>query len=222
MHNVAAFNPGDYFGIRNLRLNYFLCPIKCESCISSETCEKCQDGLLFYSKAFDPPTNTAFDFFCNLPYKDLKTDDNSIYETKSLLFKPQSFFIFFKQEMNFTKEVDKFGKYYIPKLIIDRSKSKLTSRLLEDIVDVSDKVKMIVRASNLLEIEVDGYSEFAPVTAKLTFKYPLLAKSTPEAEGYAPFGYLYTETSPIEAAMVANRLLNTTLTIPSTKITTML
>lgn len=136
-HDATPFTPGDYFSVRNLRINYFLCPIECERCLSSQSCEKCKNGLLFYQRSFDPPANTAYDFFCNLPYQTLRTDDNTIYQTKSLLFKPKSFFVLFNKEMNFTSEVERFYPYFIPKLLVDRSRSAIGSRLLQDIIDVS-------------------------------------------------------------------------------------
>jgi hypothetical protein len=62
-----------------------------------------------------------------------------------------------------------------------------------------------------MEVEIQDYSEFDPLTASLTFLYPLLEKSTTDADGYAPFGWAYTTGAPIEAFMSANRLLKTTI-----------
>ena len=110
-----------------------LCPKDCLKCNSSNSCETCKPGMLFYQKPYDPPANTAFEFYCGLPYKDLKIDDKTIYQTKSFLFKPQSFFVFFTKEMNFTKDIEKFSKYFIPTVKFDRSRTKaIGSRLLQN------------------------------------------------------------------------------------------
>jgi hypothetical protein len=167
-------------------------------------------GELFYQRPNDV-AETSFEFFCGIPYVTLNQDDDSIYETQSFLFKPQSFFVFFKKEMNFTSEVEKFQQYFFPTVNLDRTRTDPLGRILQDIEDVSSRVNLIFRASNLMEVEIEDYSEFNPLTASMTFLYPLLEKSTVAANGYAPFGWGYSTAAPIEAFMIANRLLKTSV-----------
>jgi hypothetical protein len=94
---------------------------------------------------------------------------------------------------------------------LDRSRTDPGGRILQSIEDVSDRIRLDFLASNLMEVEILDYSEYDPLTASLTFLYPLLEKSTPEANGYAPFGWFYTESAPIESYMTANRFLLTAI-----------
>ena len=71
---------------------------------------------------------------------------------------------------------------------------------------MSSNVTLNFRASNLLEVEIGNYSEYNPLTATMTFLFPLFEKNTNASDAIAPFGYNFTITSPIEAFMTANKL----------------
>lgn len=157
--------------LKNAKLMFFKCPVDCLDCKNSTSCDQCEEGKFFYSDINK----------CALPYDDLKSDDFSVLTAETYLFKPKSFFLLFTKPMNFT--LDDPQQYFFPSVVIESlvpqaATTTTTTRIIQELATTrtvaAANTKLFFRGNNLLEILIDDYLETSEVTAKLSFRYPLV------------------------------------------------
>lgn len=145
------------WGIKNLKTYWFHCPLDCISCLSSLSCERCQEGKFFYAVPNE----------CQVPYTSLDPNPERIIKVHNFLFKPNSIFIYFDRTMNFTLG-DKFP-YFFPTL------TKTSRRLLQTDTNntvTSSEVRFV--GNNFMELYIPRLQTSSDISGFYTFRYPLV------------------------------------------------
>lgn len=112
-HTVAAFGGGHSLGLKNVKIGFLECVLDCLECSDSKSCTRCKEGMFLYERTLN---GSITEFYCGIPYNvlPLVSDEvDGVFEVKSFLFRPGSFFMFWKQEMNFTAEMETVQPYFI-------------------------------------------------------------------------------------------------------------
>jgi hypothetical protein len=160
------------WGVKNLNVYWFQCPVDCIDCLTSISCRQCVEGKFFF-----PLTN-----LCNVPYTTLVTDPVGLVETYAFLFRPNSVFLFFNKPMNFN--LGDLFPYFFPTFV-----PAPAARLLQPATYQPADVNTLFIGNNMMELKVDKLETPAKLRGSYTFRYPLV-----DAAGT---GYAFT-TIPVE------------------------